>query len=82
MYKISSCSSVTPLLNVDGGKEASRTYLQVCISKTSSTNYNLRWRHIEAYSRKLDVINRGLGGYQTDWAIPICEQVKYNVAIL
>ncbi|KAG2147129.1 SGNH hydrolase-type esterase domain-containing protein [Suillus cothurnatus] len=29
----------------------------------------------EAYSRKLDVINRGLGGYQTDWAIPICEQI-------
>jgi len=28
-----------------------------------------------AYVRKLDVINRGLGGYQTDWAIPIFEQV-------
>ncbi|KAG2061679.1 SGNH hydrolase [Suillus hirtellus] len=29
----------------------------------------------EMYVRKLDVINRGLSGYQTDWAIPICEQI-------
>ncbi|KAG2157410.1 SGNH hydrolase-type esterase domain-containing protein [Suillus clintonianus] len=29
----------------------------------------------ERYIRKLDVINRGLGGYQTDWAIPVCEQI-------
>ncbi|KAH7922810.1 SGNH hydrolase [Leucogyrophana mollusca] len=27
------------------------------------------------YARKLDVINRGLGGYQTDWAIPVFEQI-------
>lgn len=30
---------------------------------------------LAAYVRKLDVINRGLGGYQTDWAIPVFEQV-------
>ncbi|KAG2157409.1 SGNH hydrolase-type esterase domain-containing protein [Suillus clintonianus] len=29
----------------------------------------------ESYNRKLDVINRGLSGYQTDWAIPIFEQI-------
>ncbi|KAG2349588.1 SGNH hydrolase [Suillus weaverae] len=29
----------------------------------------------ERYVRKLDVINRGLAGYQTDWAIPVCEQI-------
>jgi len=29
----------------------------------------------ERYVRKLDVINRGFGGYQTDWAIPVCEQI-------
>jgi len=28
-----------------------------------------------AYVRKLDVINRGLSGYQTDWAIPVLEQI-------
>jgi len=27
------------------------------------------------YARKLDVLNRGFGGYQTDWAIPVFEQV-------
>ncbi|KAF8120078.1 SGNH hydrolase-type esterase domain-containing protein [Boletus edulis] len=27
------------------------------------------------YVRKMDVINRGLGGYNTDWAIPVAEQV-------
>jgi len=31
---------------------------------------------IERYVRKLDVINRGFSGYQTDWAIPVCEQVN------
>ena len=28
-----------------------------------------------AYIRKFDVINRGLSGYQSDWAIPVFEQV-------
>lgn len=27
------------------------------------------------YVRMFDVINRGLSGYQTDWAIPVFEQV-------
>lgn len=27
------------------------------------------------YSRKLDVINRGLSGYNTEWAIPVFDQV-------
>lgn len=30
---------------------------------------------LAAYLRKFDVINRGLSGYQTDWAIPVSEQV-------
>lgn len=28
------------------------------------------------YARKLDVINRGLSGYNTEWAIPVFEQVS------
>ncbi|KAF8843612.1 SGNH hydrolase [Paxillus ammoniavirescens] len=32
-------------------------------------------RLASAYVRKLDVINRGLSGYQTDWAIPVLEQI-------
>jgi len=32
-------------------------------------------RLASVYLRKFDVINRGLGGYQTDWAIPVFEQV-------
>lgn len=31
--------------------------------------------YLAAYVRKFDVINRGLSGYQTDWAIPVFEQV-------
>jgi len=27
------------------------------------------------YSRSLDVINRGFSGYNTDWALPVFEQV-------
>ncbi|KAG9318860.1 SGNH hydrolase-type esterase domain-containing protein [Chiua virens] len=27
------------------------------------------------YVRKFDVVNRGLSGYQTDWAIPVFEQI-------
>ena len=33
-------------------------------------------RLANAYTRKLDVINRGLSGYNTDWAIPIFEQAR------
>ncbi|OJA11935.1 hypothetical protein AZE42_06382, partial [Rhizopogon vesiculosus] len=29
----------------------------------------------ERYVRKLDVLNRGFIGYQTDWAIPACEEI-------
>ena len=28
------------------------------------------------YCRKLDVINRGLSGFNTEWAIPVFEQVS------
>lgn len=30
----------------------------------------------EVYVRKLDVVNRGLSGYNTEWAIPVFEQVS------
>lgn len=30
----------------------------------------------DVYARKLDVLNRGLSGYNTDWAIPVLEQVS------
>lgn len=29
------------------------------------------------YARKLDVINRGLSGYNTEWGIPVFEQVSW-----
>ncbi|KAF9246130.1 SGNH hydrolase-type esterase domain-containing protein [Melanogaster broomeanus] len=32
-------------------------------------------RLASVYTRKLDVINRGFSGYQTDWAIPVFEQI-------
>jgi hypothetical protein len=28
------------------------------------------------YARKLDVINRGLSGYNSDWAIPVFEEAR------
>ncbi|KAL7414348.1 SGNH hydrolase-type esterase domain-containing protein [Mrakia frigida] len=35
---------------------------------------SLNQRLAYSYCRKLDVINRGFGGYNTEWAIPILEQ--------
>ncbi|KAJ6630657.1 SGNH hydrolase-type esterase domain-containing protein [Mycena sp. CBHHK59/15] len=35
-------------------------------------------RLADVYSRKLDVINRGLAGYNTEWAIPVLEQCLAN----
>jgi len=32
-------------------------------------------RLADAYMRKVDVINRGLGGYNTDWLLPVAEKV-------
>ncbi|KAG7092404.1 hypothetical protein E1B28_008761 [Marasmius oreades] len=31
-----------------------------------------------AYSRRFDVLNRGLSGYNTDWAIPVFEKFLLN----
>lgn len=36
---------------------------------------SLKPHDLAAYVRKLDVLNRGVSGYQTDWAIPVFEQV-------
>ena len=33
--------------------------------------------NLVVYSRKLDVINRGLSGFNTEWAIPVFEQVGW-----
>lgn len=30
----------------------------------------------DVYSRKFDVLNRGLAGYNTEWAIPVLEQAS------
>ena len=40
------------------------------------------WAHrsamnLDVYCRKLDVINRGLSGFNTEWAIPVFEQVSW-----
>jgi len=31
----------------------------------------------DVYCRKLDVVNRGLSGFNTEWAIPVFEQVSW-----
>lgn len=45
------------------GKKASRLILSTEIACPAD------------YVRKLDVLNRGFSGYQTQWAIPVFEQV-------
>lgn len=30
----------------------------------------------DLYVRKLDILNRGFSGYNTDWALPVWEQVR------
>ena len=34
-------------------------------------------KNLVVYARKLDVINRGLSGFNTEWAIPVFEQVSW-----
>ena len=29
----------------------------------------------DVYARKMDIVNRGLSGYNTEWAIPVFKQV-------
>lgn len=38
--------------------------------------YGFAQRLAYVYARRLDVINRGLSGYNTEWAIPIFEQAR------
>lgn len=44
----------------------------VCLCTASLT---MRFNTVDDYVRKLDVINRGMSGYNTDWIIPVFEQV-------
>ncbi|WWC68934.1 uncharacterized protein I206_102870 [Kwoniella pini CBS 10737] len=39
------------------------------------TDGSLSQRMAEYYSRRCDIVNRGFGGYNSDWAIPVFEQV-------
>ncbi|TDL27607.1 SGNH hydrolase [Rickenella mellea] len=38
-------------------------------------SYGFTQRLAHDYARKLDVINRGLGGYNTEWALPVLEHI-------
>lgn len=38
------------------------------------------WLLIDVYARKLDVLNRGYSGYNTEWALPVFEKVKLPMA--
>jgi len=40
--------------------------------ETESNGFGAKLAHV--YARKMDVINRGLSGYNTEWAIPVFEQ--------
>ncbi|KAI5122981.1 hypothetical protein M0805_006859 [Coniferiporia weirii] len=44
------------------------------ITEQSWVSGGVAQRLADAYARKFDVINRGFGGYNTDWAIPVLEQ--------
>ena len=35
---------------------------------------------VVVYNRKLDVINRGLSGYNTTWALPVFKQVHSTLS--
>lgn len=36
---------------------------------------NVIFSTIDGYARIFDIVNRGFSGYNTDWAIPVLEQV-------
>jgi hypothetical protein len=42
---------------------------------TTATFHRLR-NAPDLYARKLDILNRGFSGYNTDWALPVWEQVR------
>ena len=46
---------------------------------TSTLHFKL-YNTTDLYARKLDVLNRGFSGYNTDWALPVWRQVcKYAI---
>ena len=36
----------------------------------------------DAYARKLDVLNRGYSGYNTEWALPVLDQVRSRINLI
>ena len=37
---------------------------------------------IDVYNRKMDVLNRGFSGYNTDWTLPVFEQASASMQVL
>jgi lysophospholipase L1-like esterase len=57
---------------LDGfGQRLSREYARLVVLISANTG-------IDTYARKLDVVNRGLSGYNTDWAKPVLEQARQH----
>ncbi|KAJ7694204.1 SGNH hydrolase-type esterase domain-containing protein [Mycena rosella] len=48
------------------------------ITQAGWTDGGVGARLANVYSRKFDVLNRGLAGYNTEWAIPVLEQCLAN----
>jgi len=64
-----------PELDGIGARLASASIL-IIASKAHFISCNA----VDLYARKLDVLNRGFSGYNTDWALPVWEQVRqYDV---
>lgn len=59
-----------PDLNGFGQRLARQFFLSLFLLSKSHIFFS------DVYARKLDVLNRGLSGYNTEWAIPVFEQVS------
>ena len=62
---------------MDGSQAGLLSVLPVSLNLNSVKRlFELRYSYSDVYARKLDVLNRGLSGYNTEWAIPVFEQVS------
>jgi hypothetical protein len=55
-----------------GARLASTSILKCAITAAFQRLHNAA----DLYVRKLDILNRGFSGYNTDWALPVWEQVR------
>ena len=76
LFRMRSCFLVIRLHKEHGSLDSTDldSVFHVCVTAVNQYRIDVDDK-TDVYARKLDVLNRGLSGYNTEWSIPVFKKV-------